>query len=232
MTFSEHHMSPPPPDQQQVQILVEAVEAAQTADELTDAVGNLAACAHPMAIPCLIQVLGFNNPGAAVAAVDGLVAIGSTAVSAILANLDEYNYGARAWSVRALAGIGDLRGLPLLERALAQDIGPSVRRAAARGMGNLQPHGFTARQRQELAERILPQLKAACQDEEWIVRYAVAVGLEGMDRWWQPAAAQRQRLLDTLQPLADPHGEVIPVVWLRARLALERLTTTIPAACA
>ena len=219
-----------PLDARQVQALVDAVQAAQTADDLTDAVEHLAACAHPMVVPCLIQVLGFNNPGAAVAAVDGLVAVGGAAVPAILANLDDYNYGARAWSVRALAGIGDLRGLPVLERALAQDIGPSVRRAAARGMGGLQPHGFTARQCQALAERILPQLKAACGDEEWIVRYAVAVGLEGMDHWWQPPANQRPRLLDALQPLADPRREVVPVVRLRARLALHRLTTSPPAA--
>lgn len=220
-----------PPDPEQVQVLMDAVQSAQTADDLTDAVECLSACPHPMAIPCLIQVLGFNNPGAAVAAVDGLVAIGAAAVPPILANLDEYNYGARAWSVRALAGIGDLRGLPLLERALAQDIGPSVRRAAARGMGGLRPHGLTAQQRQELAERILPQLKAACGDEEWIVRYAVAVGLEGMEHWWQPPADQRQCLLDTLQPLADPRWEVVPVVRLRAWLALDRLaTTTLPVA--
>ena len=225
-------MPSPLPGSQQVQVLVDAVQAAQTADDLTNAVEDLSACAHPMAIPCLIQVLGFNNPGAAVAAVDGLVAIGSVAVPAILTNLDEYNYGARAWSVRALAGIGDLRGLPLLERALAQDIGPSVRRAAARGMGGLQPHGFTAQQCQELAERVLPQLKAACGDEEWIVRYAVTVGLEGMERWWQPPAAEQQRLLDALQPLADPQQEAVPVVWLRAQLALNRLTTTFPVACA
>ncbi len=216
------------PDSRQVQVLMDAVQVAQTADDLTDAVEDLSACLHPMAIPCLIQVLGFNNPGAAVAAVDGLVAIGSAAVPAILANLDEYNYGARAWSVRALAGIGDLRGLPLLEWALAQDIGPSVRRAAARGMGGLQSHGFTAQQRQELAERILPQLKAACGDEEWIVRYAVAVGLEGMEHWWRPPAAQRQHLLDTLEPLADPQREAVPVVWLRARLALSRLAAPSP----
>ena len=219
-----------PPDARQAQALMDAVQAAQTADHLTAAVEDLSACAHPMAIPCLIQVLGFNNPGAAVAAVDGLVAIGAAAVPAILANLDDHNYGARAWSVRALAGIGDLRGLPLLERALAQDIGPSVRRAAARGMGNLRTHGFTARQRQKLAERILPQLKAACGDEEWIVRYAVAVGLEGMDHWWCPPAAQRQRLLDPLQTLADPRREATPVVWLRARLAHQRLTTAAPVA--
>ncbi|MCY3653922.1 MAG: HEAT repeat domain-containing protein, partial [Cyanobacteria bacterium MAG IRC1_bin_28] len=99
-----------------------------------------------------------------------------------------------------------------------------------RGMGGLHPPGFTAQQRQELAERILPQLKAACGDEEWIVRYAVAVGLEGMDHWWQPPAAQRHRLLDALRPLADPQREVAPVVWLRARLALNRLVTAASAA--
>ena len=66
------------------------------------------------AIATLVQVLGFNNPGAAVAAVDGLIALGSPAVEPLLSRLDPRNYGARAWAVRALAGIGDVRGLELL----------------------------------------------------------------------------------------------------------------------
>jgi len=89
------------------------------------------------AIACLVEVLGFNNPGAAVAAVDGLIALGAPAVEPLLQRLDPRNYGARAWAVRALAGIGDVRGLELLEEALASDVGPSVRRAAACGLGNL-----------------------------------------------------------------------------------------------
>ena len=212
----------------QVEGLVAAVEAAQTADDLTDAVEALAAAAHPDAVPCLIEVLGFNNPGAAVAAVDGLVAIGEPAVAAILRNLDDYNYGARAWGVRALAGIGDLRGLETLERALAQDIGPSVRRAAARGMGQLDPVGLGTGERQALAGRVLPQLEAARADGEWIVRFAVAVGLEGMARWWRPDPSQRQRLLTALAALADSERETVPVVRLRAVLAQARLRREAP----
>ena len=43
-------------------------------------------------------------PGAALAAVDGLIAIGPEAVPPLLGTLDARNYGARAWAVRALAG--------------------------------------------------------------------------------------------------------------------------------
>ena len=87
-----------------VQVLVRAVEQADSALGLLQATQALAVVAHPEAAPCLVEVLGFNNPGAAVAAVDGLIAIGVPAVDTILANLDGNNYGARAWAVRALAG--------------------------------------------------------------------------------------------------------------------------------
>ena len=215
--------SPPHGELESVSRLVAQVEGAQTADALTAAVGKLAAVRNPLAIPCLIQVLGFNNPGAAGAAVGGLVAIGPAAVPAVLANLDDYNYGARAWSVRVLAAVGDLRGLETLERALAQDIGPSVRRAAARGMGALQLHGEETAQRQQLGERVLPQLQAACRDGEWIVRYAVAVGMEGMAGWWQPRSESLDLLQEALQPLRQPTSEDVPVVRLRAELASARL---------
>ena len=121
--------------------LVEAVRRADSALGLLQATQALAAAGHADGAACLMEVLGFNNPGAAVAAVDGLIAIGVPAVDTILANLDGFNYGARAWTVRALAGIGDVRGLDVLEDALGRDIGPSVRRAAARGLGqlNLEP---------------------------------------------------------------------------------------------
>ena len=64
------------------------------------AVRELAAATDPDAIPTLIKVLAYNNPGAAVAAVDGLVALGSTAVPTLLELIDGYNYGARAWAIR------------------------------------------------------------------------------------------------------------------------------------
>jgi phycocyanobilin lyase beta subunit len=76
--------------------LIQAVAAADSAGALIEAVRSLAAARSSAAITTLITVLGFNNPGAAVAAVDGLV------------------YGARAWAIRALAMIGDPRALEVL----------------------------------------------------------------------------------------------------------------------
>ena len=93
-----------------VQDLVDAVRQADTALGLLQATQALADAAHPDGAACLVEVLGFNNPGAAVAAVEGLIAIGEPAVDTILTNIDGYNYGARAWAVRALAGIGGVRG--------------------------------------------------------------------------------------------------------------------------
>jgi phycocyanobilin lyase beta subunit len=43
-------------------------------------VENLAAVKSEAAIPTLTDVLRYNNPGASVAAVDGLIAIGKAAV--------------------------------------------------------------------------------------------------------------------------------------------------------
>ena len=159
--------------------LVAAVQRADSALGLLQATQALAASAHPDGAACLVEVLGFNNPGAAVAAVDGLIAIGGPAVEPLL-RLDPRNYGARAWAVRALAGIGDVRGLAVLEDALGQDIGPSVRRAAARGLGQLRLAGLPAQERAPIAARCLAALLAGCGDGEWVVRYAVVVGLEAL----------------------------------------------------
>ena len=93
---------------------VEAVQRADSALDLLQATQALAATAHPAAAACLVEVLGFNNPGAAVAAVDGLIAIGVPAVGTILTNIDGYNYGARAWAVRALARIGEVPRLQVV----------------------------------------------------------------------------------------------------------------------
>jgi phycocyanobilin lyase beta subunit len=161
-----------------IESLIRDVREADSALALLQTTRRLAAAAHPEAVPCLVEVLGFNNPGAAVAAVDGLIAIGTEAVEPLLANLDEHNYGARAWAVRALAAIGDVRGLGLLEEALGQDIGPSVRRAAARGLGQLDLTGLGDPEADALRQRCLDALEAGAADGEWVVRYGVTVGLE------------------------------------------------------
>ena len=209
----------------QVADLVEAVRRADSALGLLQATQALAATAHPDGAACLVEILGFNNPGAAVAAVDGLVAIGTPAVETILTNIDGYNYGARAWAVRALAGIGDVRGLEVLEDALGKDIGPSVRRAAARGLGQLQLEALSEAERSSSLNRCLAVLLDGCRDGEWVVRYAVIVGLEHLARSWFSVlqAPDQASLRQALQRLKDNPEEEAPVVQLRAALALQRL---------
>ena len=216
-----------------VSSLIQAVEQADTATALLAATTRLASHLAggnppaPAAIAALVQVLGFNNPGAAVAAVDGLIACGENAVAPLLDNLDAHNYGARAWAVRALAGIGDVRGLELLEQALGGDIGPSVRRAAARGLGQLRCGNLPAEERREVQERALTALETAAGDGEWVVRYAVVVGLESLIHDLTPETNSserdlRERALQTLTLLSNPDQDTT-VVPLRANQALGRL---------
>ena len=219
---------------------IEAVEQATSAVALLQATRELAdqlagredaaASADPAhqatAIACLVEVLGFNNPGAAVAAVDGLIALGPAAVEPLLLRLDPRNYGARAWAVRALAGIGDVRGLELLEEALASDVGPSVRRAAACGLGNLKLETLAEAERPAVRVRALDALVAGGRDGEWVVRYAVAVGLETLVRRMQPSVEESRRAEQALELLSASTTEDTPVVRLRANMARQRLLTS------
>jgi len=227
-----------PEDGCRFQELIAAVEQADSATQLLQTTRALAqALARPCqgtthepspegeALACLVRILGYNNPGAAVAAVDGLIACGPAAVSAVLEGLDARNYGARAWAVRALAGIGDVRGLDLLEQALADDIGPSVRRAAAIGMGTLRLDDLVQQGRRAVQDRALHALKQAGQDAEWVVRYAVAAALEKLAVGLPAPQDGRAEAVATLVTLADIEREEAPVVRLRARLALTRLSS-------
>ncbi|MBT9311599.1 HEAT repeat domain-containing protein [Leptothoe kymatousa] len=162
------------------EICLQAVNEADSAQGLLDAVEDLADLNDERSIPTLIQVLGFNNPGAAVAAVEGLIQIGVPAVSSLLENLDGYNYGARAWAIRALAGIGDPRGLALLLNAAANDFSLSVRRAAARGLGNINWNDMPTTERTQAQQQCQDVLLQVTQDDEWVVRYAAVVGLESL----------------------------------------------------
>jgi phycocyanobilin lyase beta subunit len=217
--------------------LIAAVERADSAAQLLQTTRALANALDGLrqetggvappgeALACLVRILGYNNPGAAVAAVDGLIASGPAAVSAVLEGLDARNYGARAWAVRALAGIGDVRGLDLLEQALADDVGPSVRRAAAIGLGTLRVELLDPTDREAVQDRALKALQEARQDAEWVVRYAVAAAMEHLARQLPAREWKHGQALTTLRDLADIEQEEVPVVRLRASLALTRLTT-------
>lgn len=208
--------------QDRVQELIAAVQQADSASRLTEAVRDLAAAKAIAAIPTLIAALGYNNPGAAVAAVDGLVAIGKPAVVSILEQLDGYNYGARAWALRALAGIGDPRGLDFLLETAEKDFALSVRRAAARGLGNIRWDDMEPEQVPAAQRRVHASLAVVCQDPEWVVRYAGVVGLQGL----AVAVVNSQRtefeeILERLEAIAKTDVDLS--VRARAQLALQEL---------
>ncbi|HIK09003.1 MAG TPA: HEAT repeat domain-containing protein [Oscillatoriaceae cyanobacterium M33_DOE_052] len=202
--------------------LIAAVDQADSAPKLVAAVWQLANVRSETAIPKLITALGYNNPGAAVAAVEGLVALGSAAVPALLEHLDGYNYGARAWALRALAGIGDPRSLALLGQTAESDFALSVRRAAARGLGNIRWSDMAAATIPAAQEKAMQSLLKASTDPEWVVRYAAVVGLQGL------GVAMRQHqhhgslaIDDRLQEMAANDAEL--AVRARALLAAQEL---------
>ncbi|ACK67054.1 HEAT domain containing protein [Rippkaea orientalis PCC 8801] len=163
---------------QDIQLLIQAVEKADSANDLLETVENLAEARHPEAIATLIQVLGYNNPGAAVAAVEGLIHLGDLAVPILLEQIDGYNYGARAWATRALAGIGHPKALDLLIEAAKRDFALSVRRSAAKGLGNIRWAQLPDAEVTPAQTQALDTLITVSQDPEWVVRYAASVSLE------------------------------------------------------
>ena len=201
---------------------IAALQQAGSALALLQATRELASCADASAAPVLVEVFGFNNPGAAVAAVKGLISLGAAAVDALL-QLDPVNYGARAWAVRALAGIGDVRGLELLLDALGSDVAASVRRAAAKGLGQMQLAELPPDQQQVVQRQCLGALLAATSDGEWVVRYAVAVGLELLAAGLPPHLPEWQQARAGLVTLLAAATDNAPVVQRRAHLALLRL---------
>ncbi|NEO58158.1 MAG: HEAT repeat domain-containing protein [Okeania sp. SIO3B5] len=190
--------------------LIRAVEKADSSQGLIDAVKDLAAAQMEDAIPILITVLGYNNPGAAVAAVDGLVLLGETAVLPLLEKLDGYNYGARAWAIRALAGIGDPRGLDLLLDSAVNDFSFSVRRGAARGLGFIDWEKLSEAEVSDAQQRVFQTLLQVSQDPEWVVRYAAVVGLHGLakavevsaPKWLEDVLSRFEEIVDTDTTLA------------------------------
>jgi phycocyanobilin lyase beta subunit len=162
------------------QELIQAVQQANSDDRLLAAVRALAACQTEAAISTLISVFGYNNPGAAMIAVEALIAQGEAAVKPLVEQLDEYNYGARAYSIRTLAAIANPLALDTLVTAAANDFAPSVRRAAAKGLGNLHWHQLSASDRTDAQTKALNTLIQVSRDSDWAIRYAAIVGLQAL----------------------------------------------------
>lgn len=208
-----------------LQARLQAVDQADSAQAMLDAVEALAALKDEGAIDTLIRVLGYNNPGAAVAAVDGLIQLGTPAASALLTQMDGYNYGARAWALRVLAGIGDPRGLDLILETAAEDFSLSVRRAAARGLGAIQWEQLDEAECQKAQAKAKETLLKVVKDPEWVVRYGAVVGLQGVGM-----AAIAHKFTDLVEPIAEGLRDRISqddtlAVQSRAQWALSQLST-------
>lgn len=209
-------------NENQVKELIQEVERADSADSLLEAVKALAAARHQEAIPTLIAVLGYNNPGAAVAAVDGLIDLGEPVVPYLLNKVDGYNYGARAWATRVFAGIGDPSALDLLLEAASSDFSMSVRRAAAKGLGSILWFKLPDDEVASAQLQVLKTLLLVSQDQEWVVRYGAVVGLQSLaSALGKTQANLREQILERLGEMAENDSEL--AVSARVKLALQKL---------
>lgn len=208
--------------------LIRAVEQADSPSRLVMAVRALVDSGLEAGIPTLIAVLGYNNPEAASAAVEGLIRLGDVAVPPLLEQLDEYNYGARAYSFRALAAIADPRALDVLLSTAETDFAPSVRRAAAKGLGNLRWEKLPEGDRPIAQGKALQTLLTISHDPDWAIRYAAIVGLQALAIASKdsqlPPSQLTSAILERLTAMADdPDLAVQARVWF-AQQQLEHLT--------
>jgi phycocyanobilin lyase beta subunit len=201
---------------------IRELDRARTTPDLIQATRSLSTLKDLKAAPKLIEVLSFNNPAVGAVAMGGLIALGPDVVPILLRNLNAHDYGARAWAIRALAELKDPRGTDVLIQALQQDIAPSVRRAAAKGLAAISGASIHSPDR---AEHCLQALIDAGEDGEWVVRYAVAYGLEFCLLHCRLLGSIRDQARSTLNTLAG-ESEEVSVVRLRAKLALQRLKTS------
>ena len=208
--------------------LIQAVEEADSSKLLLEAVQNLADAQLEGAIPILIEALSYNNQGAAVASVDGLIKLGYPSVPALLELLDMHNYTARSWALRALSGIGDPRGLVTLIGVATADFAMSVRRAAVKGLGTMKWAWFPDEMRDIAQEEALDALLfVAQQDEEWVVRYAAVVGLQSLAMTIADTHPEWRSEIQTQFNLMSCNDEVLAVrgrVWL-AQQAIAQVYT-------
>ena len=202
--------------------LIRAVEQAAAPASLVAAVRALAEARLEAGIPTLISALGYNNPEAAVIAVQGLVELGETAVQPLIEQLDDYNYGARAYSFRALAAIADPRALDVLLNAAENDFAPSVRRAATKGVGQLRWSQLPTEQRQAAQDRALQTLLGLVQHPDWDIRYAAVVGLQALASSGEATEMElAARILAQFNHIAQTDADL--AVRARAEMAQQQL---------
>jgi len=138
----------------------------------------------------------------------------------LLAQIDGYNYGARAYSLRALAAIADPRALEALIKAAEADFAPSVRRAAIKGLGQIRWSQLEPTARESAQSQALNTLLFVAQDVDWANRYAAIVGLQN----WLTSAdcVDRTRAIAQLDQMLQTDSD--GAVRARAALAKQQLS--------
>ncbi|MGQ9836503.1 MAG: HEAT repeat domain-containing protein [Cyanobacteriota bacterium] len=193
--------------------LAAELEQATSPEELLRVVRALGALGQVEAIPLLIRAFGFNQPAVGEAALEEVLRFGELAVKLLLEQIDGFDYGARAYSVRALARIGHGDAYGFLVEVIRSDFAPSVRRAAVRGLGRVAAQRPLSDQ-----EQTLLLLQQCLSDADWGVRYAAVGALTDLARSGLPELrSQAQAGLQAA--LADPD----PLIPLRAQMSQQEL---------
>ncbi|MEN9203472.1 MAG: HEAT repeat domain-containing protein [Thermostichus sp. DG_1_6_bins_120] len=195
--------------------LAAELEQATSPEDLLRLVRALGALGQVEGIPLLIRAFGFNRPAVGEAALEEVLRFGELAVKPLLEQVDSFDYGARAYSVRALARIGHGDAYAFLVEAIRSDFAPSVRRAAVRGLGRV-----AARRPLSDQEQALQLLHQCLSDSDWGVRYAALGALTDLARSGLPELrAQAEAGIQTA--LADAE----PLISLRAQMSQQELAT-------
>ncbi len=171
---------------------ISQLEQAVDTQQQIAAVQVLGNTQDPAALPHLIRAFGFNRPAVADAALAEILRFGAAAVLPLLENIDDYNYGARAYSVRALATLGDPRALLYLLQVIRTDFAPSVKRAATRGLGRVALAALSP-----LDPDLLMTLQTCLQDGDWAVRYGAVCALADLQA--HPEETVRAQVAELIQ---------------------------------
>lgn len=195
--------------------LVQRLEQATDPGQMLAAVEALGSCGQEGAIPHLIKAFGFNRPGVADRALTAVVAFGEPAVDPLLSSIDGFDYGARAYSVRALARIGHPRALGFLMEVIQSDFAPSVKRAAVRGLGKVASAADGHQQAQALE-----MLTQSLQDPDWGLRYAALCGLAELQI--PEESGHQAKIYECLKQVS--HQDPDPLVRIKAEEILQGKT--------
>jgi len=186
-----------------VQVLIDDVKRAGNPYELIESVRRLIKVPAVEAIPTLRSVFDCNNAVAGRLAVDGLISIGDPAVQYLLDTIDEGNYGSRANSIRALTGIGNVDALPRLWKTSIIDQGPSIRRAAIKGLGTAKYEQFAVvEKREEALQKTLDLLRSLADDPDWAIRYSGVISMLSLHQSAAVTPEFRSELRASLQSVA------------------------------